>query len=370
MTGRAWCAAVAGVAAVVHLGVAGAAAAQTPDNRAVPVFLERSYFFNRLPVDTLTFEVHLAPHLFWYQREYQRGELYDRPVHGMAFTLTPMVRLRMFSTSSFPVRTPSYMPRPLVAQFFRAALVDGALGIDSPVGLWGATLIPWAHHSNGQDGCLYADQVGHGDGCVDTAPPGAARAVNRQDGSFSTNYARLTGHYRHIRTDSPDRWVEMTGQCTFEAGVEVHPDDFLMGDIAPEQASLYPQFRVHGGTEVAAVTGRGRWWQGRSSLQLRAEYLRGTAPGVPAVRWQAEASHTRHATGWGLFARYFDGMDYYNLGFLDHRRWLQLGISFDLFRGDEFALPADGPARPNPDYPRGALDELARPLNWLCERVF
>lgn len=356
---------------LLFAGVAGpfASAAQTADNRSAPLFLERSYIFSRFPVDSLTFEVQLVPHLFWYQREYQRGELYEHPVNGAALTFTPIVRLRMYSTGSFPVRTPSYMPRPLVIQLFRAALVDAMEGLDSPVGLWGVTYIPWAHHSNGQEGCLYTNQERQAGGCVDTASGGARREVNRLDGSFSTNYTRLTGHYRHIRTGSFTGLPQMTGYCTFEAGVEWHPNSFLVGDIEPEQAELYPQFRIHGGIELLSLTGRGRWWEGSTSISTRATYMRGTAYDVPPMRYEVELSHTRSRMGWGLFTRYYDGMDYYNLGFLDHRRWLHFGISFDFARFDEFNLPAGGPVRPNADYPRSLLDRMARPFDSVCERL-
>jgi hypothetical protein len=102
------------VAPLAVLCIAALAGAQDVDNRNSPIFLERSYIFHRFPSDDLHFEAHLAPHLFFRQGLYQdAGEIYQGPDWGArswSLSMTPMVRLRMFSTRSNPVRTPSFMP--------------------------------------------------------------------------------------------------------------------------------------------------------------------------------------------------------------------------------------------------------------------
>ena len=57
------------------------------------------------------------------------------------------------------------------------------------------------HHSNGQDGCLFADEIRVPDGeCVAALPSQSGpRPINKRDGSFSTNYVRVGLDYERLR---------------------------------------------------------------------------------------------------------------------------------------------------------------------------
>lgn len=78
--------------------------------------------------------------------------------------LSPRIMIRMYNKESFPVRTPSYMPR---ATFFYQIIDNKNTKRD-----W-FTYFSWYHHSNGQDGYFYnSDSV----------------TINTSNGSFSTNH--------------------------------------------------------------------------------------------------------------------------------------------------------------------------------------
>jgi hypothetical protein len=317
--------------------------AQDTDNRSAPVFLERSYISTRAPRNDLLFEAQLAPHLFLHQGFYQEmGRVFEKPTVATAFSFTPMVRLRMLSTNSFPVRTPSYMPK-LNFQFFRARAVDASRRLNSPIGVFAINTVLWGHHSNGQEGCLFSDQVDTPDGCVDTGPTADQREVNRTDGSFSTNYFRVGVAYRNMQLDDS---LVADESCTYAGSVELHPEGFGPGAISPAQAALYPQVQVRGALELSRRAGEGSWRSGRTTGSVQLDYLPGRAYDLSKWAVAAELSHTlERVGGWGVFVRYYGGMDYYNLGFLDDVRYVQAGLVFDAGRSDEFAL---NPSEPPP----------------------
>jgi hypothetical protein len=348
--------------AAALLGLAAAAGAQDTDNRGSPVFLERSYIYNRMPSDGLLFEALLAPHIFLYQGFYQRaGRVYsDPPVWATAVSFTPMVRLRMFDTESRPVRTPSYMPK-LTVQLFRASLVDRSQRLDSPIRLIALNVIPFGHHSNGQEGCLFTDQVKVDDECRDPAPlPQARRTTNTTDGSFSTNYVRAELAYRHLRlADDPDGSLRGNQTCTFALGAELHPGGYGPGAISADQKALYPTFRVQPAIELSRRVIREAWYRGRFTGGVRSEYLRPTHYDVRPWAHTVEATYTfDRVGGWGPVVRYYDGIDYYNLGFLRNIRHVQIGIVFDAIRADEFGLPPNQSPATGPPGRANLLDRV------------
>ena len=348
------------------------ATAQDVDNRTSPVFLERSYIFHRFPSDDLLFEGHIAPHLFFRQGLYQdAGEIYDAPnyaTHSWSLSFTPLVRLRMFSTRSNPVRTPSFMPK-FTLQFFWASLTDPSLRLDSPIRIVALNAIPWGHHSNGQEGCLYSDQTMDANGnCIDgVLPPGTRRTTNKINGSFSTNYFRVWVAYRHLRVD--DNLIA-NQMCTFSLGYEGNPREFGPGSISDEQRALYPTQRIYSVVETSWRTFQQKWFAGRTSGAVQVEYLRQVAPHLSPWTFTAELSHSiTRIGGWGLFLRYYRGMDYYNLGFLDNTRYTHLGLVFDATRSDEFSLPADEPPEPGPRRAASLTRTLMGGMDSICELV-
>ncbi len=104
-------------------------------------------------IEPLIFEADIVPY-------YMLG---FNPSSRWGIALSPRVILRMYNKDSYPVRTPSYMPRVVLMRQF----VNESKQRD-----W-FCYFSWYHHSNGQDGTFFnADSSG----------------INTQNGSFSTNW--------------------------------------------------------------------------------------------------------------------------------------------------------------------------------------
>jgi hypothetical protein len=284
-----------------------------------------TYVFQHLPHSDIIFEGQIAPRIIITDSIGRAArDVLARAdksaVWGYQVSTTPMVRLRMFDETSNPVRTPSYMPKGTVqfARFrnlSRATDPDTAQFNSGPIEMWVADTIPFGHHSNGQDGCLFVDEVrGADEECV--AVPGLPHTVNKKDGSFSTNYVEAMVHYGRMRLDSDDvpagifatRWEWRVG-----LGMQFNPEGYVGGSIKPELSPLYGPTRVL----LSASTARRTLWRcGRAAADVRFQYITDPGPDVPHLISQLEGScFPRRWGGAGLFMRFYSGQDYYNLGF-------------------------------------------------------
>jgi hypothetical protein len=353
------------------------ATAQETARRPDAYFLEHSRIFYRLPPDDLAFEGQIAPHLFFHRSDvFGDGDVFDQPVWTWAASFTPLLRLRMLSTESHPVRTPSYMPRPFLDwQLFRASAVDTTWDdrryADVPVRLWGITFTPWAHHSNGQDGCLFEHQIrGPVTGeCIGTLPSDSIPVTNKVDGSFSTNFIRIRAGYSWFAApDTVGGPLQLNRRCTYEFGVEYHPIGYLMGALSEDQAEYYSQWQVTLGVEWSAP------WKGQWIVGADARWLNDPAPGVDNWAYDAEVSWLPDfLSGWGGFVRYYSGMDYYNLGFMEAISYLQFGFTWDLGAVPRILFPErrNPMVDTAPPYRRNALLDRTLPalFDGVCRRL-
>lgn len=295
-----------------------------------------TYMFQHIPNSDLVFEGQIAPRIIILDSigdATTRVLLEEKPAAwGYQVSTTPMVRLRMFNESSNPVRTPSYMPKATL-QVARFDNLSASTDPDAeefnmgPVAMWLLDAIPFGHHSNGQNGCLFTSQAGDQNGnCVEVRP--GPRTVNRENGSFSTNYFEAMAFYGRLYLDSRDvaaaefatRWEWRVG-----AGLQLNPKGYVGGSIDEELAGLYGQTRALLGATTAR---RDVWRCGRSAAELRVQYITDAPTGIPAVITQAEgACFPRGWGGAGLFARIHRGQDYYNLGFAQKITRLQFGVT-------------------------------------------
>lgn len=296
-----------------------------------------TYVFQHVPNSDLVFEGQIAPRIIIVDsigRATRRVLLEDKaPVWGYQLSTTPMVRLRMFSETSNPVRTPSYMPKGTF-QLARFRNLSESTDPDSdefntgPVEMWFIDTIPFGHHSNGQNGCLFTsqrrDEMGE---CVESAT-GSPKIVNKENGSFSTNYIEAMAYYGRLYLDSEGagasefatRWEWRTG-----AGFQLNPEGYLGGSIKPELAELYGTTRVLFGAMTAR---RDAWRCGRVGAEARFQYIIDPPPGLPSLITEAEgACFPRGWGGSGLFVGVYSGQDYYNLGFAEKITRLQFGVT-------------------------------------------
>lgn len=296
-----------------------------------------TYVFQHLPHSDLVFEGQIAPRIIIIdsigkatRRVLREGK---RPAWGYQVSTTPMVKLRMFDETSNPVRTPSYMPKGTF-QLARFQNVSKSSDSDSnefnqgPVAMWLIDTIPFGHHSNGQNGCLFTSEARDAEGECQETMASATKIVNKENGSFSTNYIEAMAFYGRMYLDSEGaaagefatRWEWRAG-----VGIQLNPEGYVGGSITPELSDLYGATRVLAGAMTAH---RDTWRCGRSALEVRLQYLTDAPAGIPSLITQAEgACFPKRWGGAGLFVRIYHGQDYYNLGFAEKITRLQFGVT-------------------------------------------
>jgi hypothetical protein len=296
-----------------------------------------TYVFQHIPHSDLVFEGQIAPRIIIVDsigRATTQVLRRDKaPVWAYQISTTPMVRLRMFDETSSPVRTPSYMPKATIqlARFRNLSLATDrdAPEFKGPIEMWLVDAIPFGHHSNGQDGCLFVEEARNAEGdCVEVVPTDV-KTVNKKDGSFSTNYIEALVFYGRMGIDSVD--VEKAGDFSARwewragAGIQLNPEGYIGGSIKPELSERYGPTRI---LLAASAARRGLWRCGRAAAETKLQFLTNNHPDVPAVIGQVEAAcFPKGWAGAGIFLRFYGGQDYYNLGFADTITRLQFGVT-------------------------------------------
>jgi hypothetical protein len=330
------------------LVVASPAGAQTEvrDFRPPVDFLERSYVL--VPAPDLLLEAQIAPHVSVYQN---RSSEHDLKFGGLSIStsITPMIRLRIFKADSSPVRTPSFMPKLNTQILYLSRRLPGRQwGEGKPVRVHGFQFVA-GHHSNGQDGCIFL-------GADPTAcrPPDPANIrINKTDGSFSTDYFRFSAFAKlhEMFAESPTSRRTSRRSHLFGFTWETHPR-WLLSRMALED-ELRP---IYGTNRVGASYEYERrltspFWAGKLRASVWGERI--FKRGITA---DCRGPEDRHCAGpWGfggeaawrikrleetgVFVRFYQGQDYYNLGFTHRLRRLQVGFVFDASGFDDFQLP-------------------------------
>ena len=199
---------------------------------------------------------------------------------------------------------------------------------EGPIAMWLIDTIPFGHHSNGQDGCLFTSEVRDQEGeCVEIVPVDT-KTVNKENGSFSTNYIEAMVFYGRMYLDSAGAGAgEFATRWEWRGGIgfQLNPEGYVGGSIKPELADVYGPTRVLFGGMAAR---RDVWRCGRVATEVRLQYLTDAPSGIPSLITQAEgACFPRRWGGAGLFVRIYHGQDYYNLGFAESITRLQFGVT-------------------------------------------
>lgn len=370
-----------GVSACAHI------AARTP--APVYQFLERTYVFKPLHDTTLIYEGHPAAHLFLVDGlplAYDRLTRTDskNKARGGAYAfravISPMFRIRQLKDSSAAVRTPSFMPRLMAVEGLWVHGLGTPLVLGDNVTYQRLALtglrVSLTHHSNGQAGCFregYRPKNGDFDHCEPIPITDPSKVLPRDtmivklngaDGDFSSTFVSAMLHATFMsdfsHSDTP-RWT--VGGAV---GYDWHPSG-IFGALSAEQRPLYGSWRLRGQAEGMYVSGLTCSDQkqrtivprtlctlrGRSRVTLEGE----RAPKAhgplaarfdpPILPWRGslELSHAFYwAFGAGVFARWNDGQDYYNIGFANRRRVTMLGIMVDV--GGDNLLRRRDPTNP------------------------
>lgn len=281
----------------------------------------------------------------------------ERPtVRGYSLFATPMFRLRMFNEDSNPVRTPSYMPKVSLQFAWLKNLstdTEPSTRHNGPIRMIVMHSVPFGHHSNGQNGCLMIGQERPDCEPKETSVP-FVRRFNTENGSFSTNYVRGGVSYHRLfpRGDTAEGDSEDLGWTTkraWSAGLsaEFNPKRFVGGSLSDELRLVYGDKRFDFQLDGAIRDLRVRLWRlkfscGRAAASGSIRYIHRT---LSTLRLGGNAEALCLPKGWGgagLFVRYVDGQDYYNLNFATRIKRLQFGFTFDQAKFLMFALPSTG----------------------------
>ena len=342
---------------VCVFGVSAVASAQSGDFAPVGPFVflvddkvslkpDGSYLFQHTDGD-LVFEAQIAPDIRIvdnFGRALDRVLDADRPrVFAYSAFGTFLTRLRMFDEDSNPVRTPSYMPKGTIQlawlKNLSARNADDDQFLRGPIEMWLVNAIPFGHHSNGQNGCLFVGQVRIDGECEPQQPVvDGPEDVNRENGSFSTNYLRFGLEYRrmHPNGDDPNDIRAITRREWGVGGsIELNPSGYVGGSISDTLKPLYGATRFRVTADIASGNWRApikfldRVNCGRAWAEVSLMFIGDAAPSVPGVTTAVETACL--PSGWGgagLFVRYYRGQDYYNASFLENINRLQFGVTF------------------------------------------
>ncbi|MEX2179497.1 MAG: hypothetical protein WD801_12355 [Gemmatimonadaceae bacterium] len=352
--------------AVVTLALGAAACLNvTPAPAPSHHFLERSYAFQNGKDTSLMYEGQAAAHIFLVDGlpdAYARisDSLRDPTAAAWRVIVTPMFRIRQLKDSSAAVRTPSFMPRVSLERTWATRLgaldtTGGTLYFDR-ARVTGAR-ITLAHHSNGQAGC-FREGFEPIDPRSNVCRPivGADTTtvrLNRANGDFSSTFVNVLLHatWRNGNTAPRATWSTGVG-----IGGDLHVPG-LFGALSAEQRELYGGWRLRGHMEHmllvgehcdvvpagASITRAACYLRGKSRLSADYEraprdpgpLARRIQPAVVPYRYAIEYSHAFDALlRAGIFVRYHDGQDYYNIGFAQRRRMLVVGAVLDASGAD------------------------------------
>lgn len=265
---------------------------------------------------------------------------------GCTITFLPHFVIRQLSAGSAPVRTPSFNPGLEFAWYILRASNDKAQ-LTPNLARARLRLLSFhtrvAHYSNGQSGCLYADQS-----TLLCDPRGApGRDLNTVDGSFSTNYVEQEIGYARLRLDPAHGDASFAG---LSGAARWSPRGFLVaGYMDDELSASYRRTSLLARLDFRRRV-RPSWlpFRGRRVL-FRASADGECAPGrraryAAACRAGIQSSITFPGMyGFGFVTRLTDGWDYYNIGYgsrispgYGRRHVPTIGIILDHARPTEF----------------------------------
>jgi hypothetical protein len=313
-------------------------AQEEPDYLALadaPAFLPRSYLYWGSPVGSkehptdLIFALSYALHLPAY------NNLREQVLRGKnwagAATLSFEGDLRMLSVRSRPVRMPSYRPT-MTGQLFY--VLHGAIPW-----LFGGRL-SFFHYSNGQDHCAYDEQLS------DDSPDCTRVTAEVSDPRLQLN--RRTGNFTmngwNVQLDARVHRLSATRVAIAQLGFTLS----VSGNLPLGSSSMDPATRhwYGWGKLGAEVDARQRFGWASLGLRASAAYFPRSGPRIPPAAGLVEINIGPYwLTGFGFFARYYGGRDFYNAFFVDRIHQFAAGLSWDGERPLKFASQPASDAR-------------------------
>lgn len=245
-------------------------------------------------IEPLWFEANLIPNFFIRKSQNSRW----------MGVLTPQIIIRMYQEESFPVRTPSYMPRITIYYLLSSKTEVNRLSLFGKLG----------HHSNGQDGDFYLE---NGD-------------INLKSGNFATNYYELG----LIKTNYNKRYNAVK---FFGTSVEIHPRNLTMDEING-MYSLYRWNTIFSIFKIPTSNNQNKKKNTSISLKGQTTWMFGKLN-----NWNTFSLnrlnlcftfyyHPDFLEDIGFFAQLYHGMDYYNIYFNHRINTIRFGLMTEKLR--------------------------------------
>ena len=292
-----------------------------------PAFLPRSYLYWGSAVGSKEHPARLAFGLSYALHLPAYNNLREQVLHGKrwagAATLSFEGDLRMLTVRSAPVRMPSYRPT-VSGQLFH--ILHGA----APVLL--AARLAAFHYSNGQERCAYDEEVPDDSRACERVTDrvqDAKSALNRRNGNFTMNGWLLSFDARIHQLSSTRVAI---AQLAFGLSISGH---LPLGSTSMDYATR----RLYGWGRIGAeLDARRRFGWASLGARVAAGYFPKSGANVPPAAGLVELNIGPYwLTGFGFFARYYGGRDFYNAFFVDRIHQFAAGLSWDGERPLKFA---------------------------------
>jgi hypothetical protein len=243
---------------------------------------ENSYLANPAKKGIL-FEGQIAPSY----ELFHLGKEADKMKRGFSLDaiITPKVLLKVYSSQSRPLQSPSYMP--MIT--FEACWKTDAVGI--------YPFVTIGHHSNGQTGTTY-DSSGH---------------INTRTGDFYTNFVKLG--YAMSAAAWPHHKIGIV--------YEIHPvhgwwfsiDEAIKGSYGRKRIHCYYSYeRKNVKAEVNYTRIYDSW-----------ELAQGVSPNILEINFSWRLPGLQNLAS--LFTNFYQGQDYYNIDFARQIRQFKMGLA-------------------------------------------
>ena len=245
-------------------------------------------------IEPLWFEVNIVPNFYLRERKNSR----------LMCVLTPQIILRMYQERSYPVRTPSYMPQ-ITAYYLLKRGENGRM-----LSLFGR----YVHHSNGQDGDFFGENM----------------EINLKSGDFAINYLESGLIITNINT-------RFNAYQFFKTSIEIHPQVWS----GKELEGIYSKIRWNNTFSIYKLVSKtDQKGRKKADISIKGEstWMFGELNNWDAVslnRLNLSFTfyyHPKFLEDIGLFAQYYHGSDYYNIYFSHRLDILRFGLMIKKFR--------------------------------------
>ncbi|MDO9593653.1 MAG: hypothetical protein Q7J19_01535 [Lutibacter sp.] len=245
-------------------------------------------------IEPLMFEANVSP-------SFKIRERKDSRLMGV---LTGQIIIRMYDETSYPVRTPSYIPQ--ITFYF----LTGNKQASKKLTLFGR----FAHHSNGQDGNFYNED---GD-------------INLKSGNFATNFVELglikSSYSNHLNAFK-----------FFKSSVEIHPKSWMLDEMKGKYSGL----RWHNTFLAYKLPMDGDFKKSqKANFSLKAETIMmldnlNNQEIFDLKRLNASLTfyyHPKFLEDIGFFVQFYHGADYYNIYFNHQIDTIRFGLMTEILR--------------------------------------